>query len=167
MTSTVFNTNQTAAHVAAFAASHDGMTMYEHMRRDHGWLMSSAWEDDPGTLRAIHQVSHDNEATDPTRSQAHLNTGHTCYPYPTCEQAQNGDYCEHQSCQAIIHMDCPECFTDAMSETGQFDPILCDEHGWTWVTDAGSNSGFAGEGVWWANWACGHGFTETGTYDGN
>lgn len=30
------------------------------------------------------------------------------------------------------------------------------------VTESGSNSGFAGEGVWWANLACGHQVAECG-----
>lgn len=34
------------------------------------------------------------------------------------------------------------------------------------VTESGSNAGFAGEGVWWANLSCGHSVMESGSYDG-
>lgn len=34
--------------------------------------------------------------------------------------------------------------------------------GWQVVTESGSNSGFAGEGVWWATLACGHQLMESG-----
>lgn len=38
-------------------------------------------------------------------------------------------------------------------------------HGQQRIVDAGGNSGFAGEGVWWANLACGHQVFASGTVE--
>lgn len=40
----------------------------------------------------------------------------------------------------------------------------CDRHGWVKVLDYGHNSGFAGEGLWWANYSCGCQWVEEGHY---
>jgi len=41
----------------------------------------------------------------------------------------------------------------------------CDTHGETEVIESGGNSGFVGEGVWWARFACGCEEFDTGTVE--
>lgn len=42
--------------------------------------------------------------------------GHTCILGPTCYDERTGADCEHQSCQAVYHDRCIQCFVEAMNE---------------------------------------------------
>jgi hypothetical protein len=59
--------------------------------------------------------------------------------------------------------ECPECYTRFM-DSAEPEVIRCGLHGDVTVTDSGSNSGFAGEGVWWWTLSCGCHHMEEGVY---
>lgn len=159
MTATTYTADSDTAHVAAFDASDNTAAMREHMLHDHGWARYGA-ESSNLSATLLH-AAHIN--THRINYRVHIRTAdHTCTAYPLCEQAASEAYCQHQSCQAAINSQCMPCMDEALDGRGQFDPVMCTTHGWTWITDAGSNSGFAGEGVWWANYACGCGEMESG-----
>jgi hypothetical protein len=79
--------------------------------------------------------------------------GPTCLYFSAVELAEGAPLCGHGSCYAIV-------------ETSHDDSADCEAHGATYVTEYGSNSGFAGEGVYWWRLACGCSGMESGSYDG-
>ena len=165
MTKTFFNLDQTAAHIAAFDRTTTA-TMMNHMRIDHGIVFDKKTK--AALLVLAHYVRHGQELID-THKPAHIRVGHTCHVGPSCERFYRDDHawCEHSSCQEIMMELCEQCSEEAMSTSydgGMTDPVWCDKHGWTYIVDAGSNSGFAGEGLWWEIWACGDSYAEGGEY---
>ena len=161
MTTETFNTDQKAAHIAAFDAREaDLEAMVAHLREEHGWIVPGHWGNDRTTLLAVHGISHYNAGD----LSPHKRGTHTHHFMPYCDKAIDGEYCDHTSCMEMMHEMCEGCYVEYMDGRGRFDPVLCKVHGWTYIVDAGSNSGFAGEGVWWENWACGHGEFEEGHY---
>jgi len=175
---------------AGLAARYDALAaMAAHMTGDHGWTLLGDEPADAATLTAMHHASHNNEAAaradaltaTPLSAHAHYRAWHTCHYGPLCATATataaddgptfNDDgtliLCGHPSCEEQVMGDlCYPCQEEAMTGTSEADPIWCATHGWTWVTDAGSNGGFAGEGFWWVNWACGCGTADAGAYNG-
>lgn len=57
-----------------------------------------------------------------------------------------------------------ELFMGPIAECGQASSLRADRHGWVRVLETGHNSGFAGEGLWWANYSCGCQWVEEGRY---
>lgn len=159
------NYDQTAAHVEAFNGG-SRSAMAAHLQNDHGWPVTD--EHRPSVLRTMHADSHAMEEA--AGVNAHLRSiDHECHFSPLCDYWTSGPEwaCKHSSCNVIVHAPCEMCMIEGYDARGEFDPYWCDEHGWTYIKDAGSNSGFAGEGVWWMNLGCGCSPMESGEYVDN
>lgn len=150
-----FNIDQDKAHKEAFVQA-DVKVMLMHLLEEHDWDIQEQEEYDPYAMRAMHAVSHENP-------YAHVRRFHVCLSGPLCAKATKQVECSHSSCMEQVYgRQCDACMYESMDGLLVTDPVLCGEHGWTFITDAGSNSGFMGEGVWWERWACGHGHMESG-----